>query len=51
MGRQLHTLRDAATFITELLKREHDTPAWRAAIEAPTLVASAVATPCCHASV
>ena len=38
-GRKLLTLRDAATYITRLPKREHDAPAWRAAIEALMLVA------------
>ena len=38
-GGKLVTLRDAATFITKLPKREHDAPEWRAAIEALMLVA------------
>jgi hypothetical protein len=38
-GRQLVTLRDAATYITKLPKREHDAPAWRTAIQALMLVA------------
>ncbi|WP_407174452.1 hypothetical protein [Bradyrhizobium sp. STM 3562] len=38
-GGELHTLRDAANFITKLPKREHDAPEWRAAIEALMLVA------------
>jgi hypothetical protein len=33
-GRKLVTLRDAATYITELPKAEHDSPEWQAAIEA-----------------
>ena len=38
-GGKLHTLRDAASYITKLPKHEHDAPAWRAAIEALMLVA------------
>jgi hypothetical protein len=38
-GGKLLTLRDAADYITRLPKREHDAPAWRAAIEALMLVA------------
>jgi hypothetical protein len=38
-GGELRTLRDAANYITKLPKREHDAPAWRAAIEALMLVA------------
>jgi hypothetical protein len=38
-GGELRTLRDAATYITKLPKREHDAPAWRAATEALLLVA------------
>jgi hypothetical protein len=34
------TLRDAGNFIAKLPKREHDAPAWRAAIEALILVAN-----------
>lgn len=39
-GGVLITLRDAATFITKLPKREHDAPEWQAAIEALMLVAA-----------
>jgi hypothetical protein len=39
-GRRL-TTHDAATFITQLPKREHDALKWQAAIEAPMLVAEA----------
>jgi hypothetical protein len=38
-GRQLVTLRDAAKFITNLPKTEHDAPEWQAAMEALLLVA------------
>ena len=38
-GGDLHTLRDAATYITKLPEREHDAPAWRVAIQALILVA------------
>jgi hypothetical protein len=38
-GRQLVTLRDAALYITKLLKAEHEAPDWQAAMEAPLLVA------------
>jgi hypothetical protein len=38
-GTELRTLRDAATYITRLPKREHDAPQWRAAIKALMLVA------------
>ncbi len=38
-GRRIVTLRDAASFITKLPKREHDAPEWQAAIEALMLVA------------
>ncbi|MFH0303079.1 hypothetical protein AAFX91_39200 [Bradyrhizobium sp. 31Argb] len=37
-GRKLVTLRDAATYITELPQAEHDAPEWQAAIEALMLV-------------
>lgn len=33
-GRKLVTLRDAALYITELPKVEHDADAWQAAVEA-----------------
>ena len=38
-GGELRTLRDAGNYIAKLPKREHDTPAWRAAIQALMLVA------------
>jgi hypothetical protein len=38
-GSELRTLRDAGNFIAGLPKREHDTPAWRAAIQALMTVA------------
>jgi hypothetical protein len=39
-GSELLTLlRDAANYMTKLPRREHDAPAWRAAIEALMLVA------------
>jgi hypothetical protein len=38
-GSELRILRDAGNFIAGLAKREHDTFAWRAAIEALMLVA------------
>jgi hypothetical protein len=38
-GLKLIRLHDAATFITKLLKREHDAPEWQAATEALMLVA------------
>lgn len=38
-GRELITLHDAATYITELPKSEHDAPEWQSAIEALMLVA------------
>ena len=38
-GGELRTLRDAANYITKLPNREHDTFAWRGAIEALMLVA------------
>jgi hypothetical protein len=37
-GRKLVTLRDAATYITNLPKKESDLPEWQAAIEALMLV-------------
>ncbi len=37
-GKKLLTLRDAAEYITELPKAEHDTPEWQAAMEALLLV-------------
>ncbi len=40
-GRKLLTLRDAATYITELPKAEHDAPEWQAAMETLLLVAGA----------
>jgi hypothetical protein len=38
-GGELLTLRDAATYVTRLPKREHDAPEWLAAIKALMLVA------------
>jgi len=38
-ARKLVTLHDAATYITELPKREHDAPEWQTAIQALMLVA------------
>jgi hypothetical protein len=38
-GRKLLTLRDAATYITKLPKKEHAAPQWQAAMEALILVA------------
>jgi hypothetical protein len=38
-GKKLITLRDAAEYITELPKAEHDTPEWQAAMKALLLVA------------
>ena len=38
-GRKLLTLQDAATYITDLPKKETDLPEWQAAIEALILVA------------
>jgi hypothetical protein len=38
-GKNLITLRDAAEYITELPKAEHDTPEWQSAMEALLLVA------------
>jgi hypothetical protein len=38
-GKKLITLRDAAEYITELPKAEHDTPEWQSAMEALLLVA------------
>jgi hypothetical protein len=38
-GGELRTLLDAGNYIAKLPKREHDTFAWRAAIEALMLVA------------
>jgi hypothetical protein len=37
-GGKLVTLRDAATYITKLPKRDHDAPEWQAAMEALLLV-------------
>jgi hypothetical protein len=38
-GSELRTLRDAGNYIAKLPKREHDTFAWHAAIEALMLIA------------
>jgi len=38
-GGQFLILRDAANYVTKLPKREHNAPAWQAAIEALILVA------------
>ena len=38
-GRKLITLRDAALYVTQLPKAEHDTEEWQAAMEALLLVA------------
>ena len=38
-GRKLQTLRDAATYITKLLKAEHDADEWQTAMETLLLVA------------
>jgi hypothetical protein len=37
-GGELRTLRDAGNYIAKLPKREHDAPAWLAAIQALMLV-------------
>jgi hypothetical protein len=37
-GGELRSLRDAGNYIAKLPKREHDAPAWRAAIQALMLV-------------
>ena len=37
-GGEVRTLRDAGNFIAKLPKRDHDSPAWLAAIEALMLV-------------
>ena len=37
-GGELRTLRDAGNFIAKLPKRDHDSPAWLAAMEALVLV-------------
>jgi hypothetical protein len=37
-GSELRTLRDAGNYIATLPKREHDAPAWQAAIQALMLV-------------
>jgi hypothetical protein len=37
-GGELRTLRDAGNYIAKLPKREHDTPGWRAGIQALMLV-------------
>jgi hypothetical protein len=39
-GRELVTLEDAGTYITELPKPEHEAPEWQAAMEALILVAT-----------
>jgi hypothetical protein len=39
-GRQLVTLEDAGTYITELPKAEHEAPEWQDAMEALVLVAT-----------
>jgi hypothetical protein len=39
-GRQLVTLKDAATYITKLPKAEHEAAEWQAAMEALILVAT-----------
>ena len=39
-GRQLVTLKDAATYIIKLPKSEHTAPEWQAAMEALILVAT-----------
>ncbi len=44
-GKKLITLRDAAEYITELPKAEHDTPEWQAAMEALLLVAENIGPP------
>jgi hypothetical protein len=38
-GKQLSTLRDAATYVTKLPKAEHDSHEWQAAMQALLLVA------------
>ena len=38
-GRELHTLRDAVRYITELPKAEHDSVKWQLAMESLMLVA------------
>ena len=50
-GRKLIVLRDAASYITALRKKEADAPEWQAAIEAPILWSSSAAPQCSPASV
>jgi hypothetical protein len=49
-GGELRTLRGAGNYIAGLPKRQHETFAWRAAIEALVLVAEQAATLCCRGS-
>jgi hypothetical protein len=44
-GRELVTLKDARTYITELPKAEHKAPEWQAAVQAPLLVATPISMP------
>jgi hypothetical protein len=44
-GRKLIVLRDAASYITALPKKEADTPEWQAAIEALMLVVDGLRSP------
>jgi hypothetical protein len=47
-GEKLVTLRDAATYITKLPKREHDGSEWQTAIRALMLVAELSGPPPAH---
>jgi hypothetical protein len=50
MGRQLVTLRDAATYITKLPEEEHIASEWQDAMEALILNAHSAARRCLHVS-
>jgi hypothetical protein len=49
-GKKLITLRDAAEYITELPKAEHDTPEWQAAMHALLLVLNRTGQRCLRTS-
>jgi hypothetical protein len=49
-GRKLVTLKDAATYITGLPKKESNLPEWQTAIEVLMFCSRAAATPCLRVS-
>jgi hypothetical protein len=49
-GSELRILCDEGNYIAKLPKKDHDAPAWQAAMQALMLVAARGATSCCRGS-